>query len=169
MAEFEVEETNETEVEREIRIEDGVATIDSDLVQTVDIEQFMEMFENKVAKQRKLNRKVRDMQNSIEQLLEDRADDMQNLHAIDSTQDQNQLTEEISRGNAVNSLPFAAIQTYVQLRQAKDELEQNRQKLEDLEEDLADLGPAAEEVAEEYDSLDIPEIWGQKVKEEVGA
>lgn len=164
---FDSEEVNETKVDREVNIEDSKATIDSRVKQKVDCDTFMEMFQNKVVQRQQLVRKIRDMENSIEEFLGEHGDDMQNMHAFDSSQEQSQLTEKVSRGSAVNSVPFEAIKTYTNLRKGKKQLEGKKNELEDVEEDLRELYTAAERIVEEYDSFEMPEIWEEKVREEL--
>lgn len=153
---FESELLNETDLDREVEIDDSVATIKSEIEQKVDCDTFMEMFKNKVNKQRELSRKVRDMENSIDELLNNQSEDMQFMHAIDESQPQSDMPEKVQRGNAVNAVSLDSIGSYVKLRQAKDRLDNSREQLADVEEDLMHLKDAAQEIVETYDSFEMP-------------
>lgn len=157
---------NDTDVSREITHDDEKTVMDSTIIQKVDHETFMQMFEEKLTRQRQLTRKARDMTNKINELLEEKERDLQLLHAIDSEQEQNQLPEN-ARGNPVNSVSTEAINSYRNLVQAKQQREEVEQELEDINEDLEDLGPAAETLAQAEEDLELPSLWTEKVKDEL--
>lgn len=164
---LEEEQVNETDVTRHIRHENGKTYIESEVDQKVDHETFMEMFSQKLTEHQQLSRKIRDMGNEIEQLLEEKDADLQLLHAIDKDQDQSQLPEKVQRGTAVDSVPTDSINSYVNLVNAQNQREQEQNKLDDVKEDLEELGRAAEQLAEEHEELELPAIWTEKLKYEI--
>jgi len=154
---------NDTDVDRTITHDDQKTVIESNVSQQVDHETFMDMFEEKLTRQRQLSRQVRDMTNQIENLLDEKKRDLQLMHAIDQNQEQTNLPSN-ARGNPVNSIGTEAINSYTNLVEAKQQREQKEKELEDVEEDLEELGPAAETLAQAED-LDLPSLWTEKVKD----
>ncbi len=154
---------NDTDVDRTITHDDQKTVIESNVSQEVDHETFMDMFEEKLTRQRQLSRQVRDMTNQIEDLLDEKERDLQLMHAIDEDQEQTNLPSN-ARGNPVNSIGSEAINSYTNLVEAKQQREQKEKELEDVEEDLEELGPAAETLAQAED-LEVPSLWTEKVKD----
>jgi len=154
---------NDTDVDRTITHDDQKTVIESNVSQEVDHETFMDMFEEKLTRQRQLSRQVRDMTNQIEDLLDEKERDLQLMHAIDEDQEQTNLPSN-ARGNPVNSIGSESINSYTNLIEAKQQREQKEKELEDVEEDLEELGPAAETLAQAED-LEVPSLWTEKVKD----
>jgi len=156
------ETTDESELDR-IWTVDGVndtVRITTEIDQELDPESFMQSFEQKCADYRQIQRTIRDTENHIEDILEERDSAMKVLHSI--SQDEKQ------RGDPeANSVTTEDIEQYSQIKNAEKQLEQKREEKEDLKEDFEDLKTIARQVVEMYDDLKMPDLWTEFVQEEV--
>lgn len=166
MTEFSVEQTNETEVGTEVNhdFDEHKTTINRTVEQTVDVETFMDMFNEKVNTVITTQREISNMETRIDQLLEDHETDMEILHSIDESQQQSSVPEQ-ARGNSVpNSVDPRAFEVYGKLQQARQQNEQKQRKLEDAIEDFEALQETAKMIVDEYESIEMPNNYERVVE-----
>lgn len=154
--------TDESELDRTWMVDgqNDKVKITTEIVQELDPETFMQSFKQKCADYRQIQRTIRDTENHIEDILEERDTAMKVLHSI--SQDEKQ------RGDPeANSVTTEDIEQYSQIKNAEKQLEQKREEKKDLEEDFEDLKTVARQVVSLYDDVEMPDLWTEFVQEEV--
>lgn len=158
---FTSEPHNETEVDRKIFVGNEEVRIESQLKQTVDPKTFMKMFREKVNRHRELTRKVRDMENSITELLNEHEEKMHNAQVIDEDEEKDEPV-----GDLVSNLSAEDMNKYAKMKKGKEQIENKRKELQDVEEDFLELEEGAYEVAGKFDDIEMPNNY-ELVKEEI--
>lgn len=159
---FNGEEKNTERSQRkpELKTEDDETKIVTEITQTLDVQTFMDMFEQKCANLRNVKRTIRDTENHIQDILDQRETAMNVLHSI--SQDDKQ------RGDVKpNSVTEEDIESFSNIKNAEEKLEAKREDREQLYSDIEELLPVAQEIAEKYEDLELPDTYTMLVEEDL--